>query len=285
MTGTRRRGGGFGRAVRIALAALGGIMAVTNEAEAQLRPLEPFEWRMLDSARTVSVQVGAGWLEGQRASLAGTEGRLIEAATWRAFWRTGRIVLEAGGTGQRFFDESFRFAPAEPEVEAAEDGSRHDAGDYRIFTAVRLTSENAPVRGILRFGTRLPTTDNRVGLDRDATDFMATLGGRAVRGRGSVAAEAGLGIFGTREERFEQDDLLLYTVRAEYDGGGIRPSITVLGQQVGAGHGEIRGNESLGEARLGARIGGRRWVLAEVVKGYTAFSPAWGVLLSLGMDW
>src|SRR3990170_7453624 len=103
---------------------------------AQLRPLEPFEWRMFDAGRTVAAEVGAGWLPEQRASLAGTEGTLVEAGNFRAFWRTGRVVLEAGGTVQRLFDEESRFAPAEPDVDADEDGERRDAGDYRVLTAV-----------------------------------------------------------------------------------------------------------------------------------------------------
>ncbi|HEX2207147.1 MAG TPA: hypothetical protein VHG93_05655 [Longimicrobium sp.] len=261
------------------------VLAYAPAAHVQLRPLEPLEWRMFDGLRTVSAQVGAGWLADQRASLAGTEGTLVEAGNFRAFWRTGRVVLEAGGTARRLFDEESRFAPAEPDVVADDDGERRDAGDYRVLTTVRLTNEGAPVAAALRFGARLPTTDNTVGLDRDATDFFATLGGRTVRGRVAVQGEAGIGIFGTRERDFEQDDLLIYAVRAEYAGGPLQPMLTVLGQQVGTGHSEIRGNESLGEVRLGVRAGGRRWLLAEVVKGYTDFSPGLGVLVSAGMDW
>jgi hypothetical protein len=261
------------------------MLACAAEAGAQLRPLEPLEWRMFQAGRAVSVQAGAGWLPDQRASLAGTEGTLVEAGSFRAFWRTGRVVLEAGGTVQRIFDEESRFAAAEPEVNADEDGTRRDAGDYRVLTTVRLTGEGAPVAAALRFGARLPTTDNTVGLDRDATDFFATLGGRAARGRVAVQAEAGVGIFGTRQPEFEQDDLLVYALRAEYAAGPVQPMLTVLGQQVGTGHREIRGNESLGEVRLGLRAGGRRWLLAEVVKGYTDFSPGLGILVSAGIDW
>ena len=114
---------------------------------------------------------------------------------------------------------------------------------------------------------------------------FATIGGRMVRGRVALQGEAGVGIFGTRERDFEQDDLLIYALRAEYAAGPLRPMLTVVGQQVGTGHQEIRGNESLGEVRLGVRAGGRRWLLAEVVKGYTDFSPRLGILVSAGMDW
>ncbi|HEX6368442.1 MAG TPA: hypothetical protein VF006_05910 [Longimicrobium sp.] len=278
-------GGSATRTLRTILLTACAALACAPATHAQLRPLEPLEWRMFDGGRTVSAQVGAGWLQDQRASLAGTEGTLVEAGNFRAFWRTGRVVLEAGGTVQRVFEEESSFALPEPDVRADDDGTRRDAGDYRILTTVRLTREDAPVAAALRFGARLPTTDNTVGLDRDATDFLATLGGRAVRGRIAVQGEAGIGIFGTREREFEQDDLLIYALRAEYAAGALRPMLTVIGQQVGTGHSEIRGNESLGEVRLGVRAGGRRWLMAEVVKGYTDFSPGLGVLVSAGMDW
>lgn len=268
------------------LAIVAGALAIAaSPAAAQLRPLDPFEWRMFEGGREVSVQVGGAWLRDQRASLAGTEGTLLEAGNFRAFWRTGRVVLEAGGTVHRRFDEESRFAPAEPDVQPADDGERRDAGDYRVLTTVRLTKERAPVAAALRFGARLPTTDNTVGLDRDATDFFATLGGRTARGRMALQAEAGVGIFGTRERAFEQDDLLIYALRAQYDAGSVIPMLTVVGQQVGSAHSEIRGNESLGEVRLGARAGERRWLLAELVAGYMDFSPGLGVLVSAGMDW
>ncbi len=256
-----------------------------GSAAAQLRPLDPFDWRMLDGGRTVSAEVGGGWMRDQRASLAGTEGRLVEAGTFRALWRTGRVVLEAGGTVRRIFDEKRAFAPPEPFVQPDDDGERSDAGDYRVATAVRLTREGAPLAAVVRFGARLPTTDNEVGLDRDATDFFATLGGRIARGPVLVGAEAGVGIFGTRDPEFEQDDLLVYAVRAEYDAGIVVPTLTVAGQQVGSGHEEIRGNESLGEVRLGLRTNGRWFVRAEYVAGYTDFSPSGGVLVSAGRIW
>lgn len=257
--------------------------AAAAPSHAQLRPLDAFDWRLLDGDGVAMGEAGGGWLRDQRASLAGTEGTLWEAGNFRAFWRTGRVVIEAGGTVQRFFHDERTFAAPDANVTPDADGHRHDAGDYRIATAIRLTGERAPVAALLRFGTRLPTTDNRVGLDRDATDFFATIGGRARRARLAVQAEAGVGIFGTRDPAFEQDDLLIYALKAEYDAGPITPSLAVVGQQVGAGHHEIRGNESLGEARAGFRIGRRQYLRAEVVRGYTAFSPNWGVLVSAGV--
>ena len=261
---------------------LAALALAPTQARAQLRPLDPAEWRAFVEAPEVWVEAGGGAFRGQRASLAGTEGSLVEAGNFRAVWRTGRVVLEAGGTVQRFFEDEERFAEADPAVTEAGPG-RQDSGDYRVSTLLRLTPERARVLAILRFGTRIPTTDNRVGLDRDATDFFALVGARATRGGASLAAETGVTINTTRRPDFEQDDLILYIVRAEYDRLPVVPSLTITGQQVGTGHREIRGNESLGEARLGVRFGRRRWIRVEGVAGLTRFSPEAGVLVSAGI--
>jgi len=92
-----------------------------------------------------------------------------------------------------------------------------------------------------------------------------------------------LGIHTTREQRFEQDDLLLYALRAEYRGFSLTPSIAVLGQKHGTTHSAIRGVENLGEMRAGLRIGSRYWVRAEYVRGYETFSPSSGVIVTAGL--
>jgi hypothetical protein len=116
--------------------------------------------------------------------------------------------------------------------------------------------------GILRFGTRLPTTDNTTGLDRDALDFFATVGAGGTVGSFALTGETGLGIHTTREDKFEQDDLFLYATRAEYRRFAIVPSLAALGQLHGTGHAAIRGVENLGELRAGVRAGSRTWLRA-----------------------
>ena len=260
-----------------------GMLATALPAGAQLRPLEPIQWRMYERNSTVALKLGIARLLDQRASLAGTEGDLWEIGNFLVAWRTGRVILEAAGTAQRLFREDERFAPPYADVDPTDDGHRNDSGDYRISTAVRLTPDSWQTTGVLRFGTRLPTTSNRTGLDRDALDFFATVGaGRAV-GSFAVTGEAGLGIHTTREQRFEQDDLFLYALRAEYRRFAVVPSLSALGQMHGSSHSEIRGVEDLGELRAGLRVGSRRWVRAELVMGYETFSPATGVVVTAGI--
>jgi hypothetical protein len=269
------------RAARV-IAGLILFLAAVPEASAQLRPLEPVPWKLFEASNNFAAELGASRLLDQKASLAGTSGTLTELGNFSVAYRTGRVVLEAAGTGQRLFHDQSRFAPAYPDVRAAADNDRHDSGDYRISTAVRLTPDAFPVVGVIRFGTRLPTTDNTTGLDRDATDFFATVGASSERGRVSVAAETGLGIHGTREPRFEQDDLLLYATRVELTGGTWTPTASLVGQVHGYDHSAIRGVENLGEARFGIRYGRKKWIRVEAVKGYTTFSPSTGILIAGG---
>ena len=249
---------------------------------AQLRPLEPLDWAALETGRT-RVDVRVGYLHGQRASLAGTEGRLFEIGEVRANIPVRGVLLELAGTPQRFLFDEEVFAPPTGDARPMDsERKRHDSGDYRVGAAFRLgTLKKADV--VLRFGTRLPTTDNRVGLDRDQTDFYGLLGGRLRAGRVAVAAEAGVGIHGTRISTYEQSDVLLYTLRAELDGAAASAYVVLTGQNDLQSR-QIRGNEDLSEARLGVRLGRSRWFHAALVGGLAEFSPDWGVLIGGGFE-
>jgi hypothetical protein len=259
-----------------------GAAAIPVSAVAQLRPLDQANWSLIRGGETISARIGAARLNEQKASLAGTSGSLWEAGIFSIAWRTGRVTLEAAGTAQRFFREDERFAESHAEVLPTDDGHRHDSGDYRIGTSVRLTPDRSPVVGALRFGTRLPTTDNTTGLDRDAVDFFATVGGAGSFRSILISGEAGLGIHSTREIRFEQEDVLLYSLRAELTGSRITPSVEVLGQRHGTTHDAIRGVENLGELRAGLRLGSTVHASFEGVFGYEDFSAPRGFIIAFG---
>lgn len=262
--------------------ALVAVCAANKPAGAQLRPLEPFSWHVFDDGVTIAADGRVASYSGQRASLAGTKGDLWELPTVSAAWVSGRFAILASGTGLRLFMERERFRAPYAGVRPSHNGRRDDSGEYTIGTAIRLTPSSERFDALLRFGTRLPTTRNERGLDRDATDFFATLGGRARRSALTVSLEAGLGITGTRDSTFEQDDVVLYDARAEYARGVVRPSIVVVGQAHLPGHHELRGVEDLSEVRLGFRIGGRNWVSIEGIKGLETFSPAYGLSIGVG---
>ncbi|MEX2281352.1 MAG: hypothetical protein WEE89_02565 [Gemmatimonadota bacterium] len=253
---------------------------------AQLRPLEPFDWGTFTTAQKMHAHARIGMYHDQRASLAGTAGSLVELGELGLYLRVGTVVLEFAGTPQRWYDEETAFAAPTGGALSDADGKRHDSGDYRVATAVRLTSAQSPTILALRFGTRLPTTDNKVGLDRDQIDFFALLGMQHKREPFSVSLEIGLGINGTRIDTYEQSDVVQYAGGLAWRRASVQTSLMFVGQE-DLKQRPIRGNEDLGEARLGLRIGQRRWLEAAFVRGYRNFSPEAGFLIGGGyaFDW
>jgi hypothetical protein len=258
------------------------IFFAVSDVAAQLRPLEPTDFRALDG-QSIRMQIGSGIYFKQYASLTGARGRLLELGDIKTSWRSGRILLEVAGTIQRFFREDTIVGEPVAGVDASADQERHDAGDYRVQTVLRLSGDTARTLVMLRFGTRLPTTDNRVGLERDQTDFFASLGAARDVGRLHLGAEAGVSINGTRLSDYEQSDLLIYAATLEHRGSLLSPFVGIVGQN-DMHRRAVRGNEDLGELRAGVRVGGERWINAMLIKGYQNSSPRSGFVISAGVS-
>lgn len=269
--------------LRALLAILPLLFAGPLTLYAQLRPLEPTDVRAFDDAR-VRVQFGTAVYWQQYASLTGTKGRLIEIGDVRTSWRSGRFLVEVSGTIQRLFrEDTIIREPVAGVEESTIRRTRRDAGDYRIQTVLRLIGDTASTTAVLRFGTRLPTTDNRVGLERDQTDFFATVTGARAFGGFYITAEAGVGINGTRLSDREQSDVMIYAATLERRGTTLSPFLSVVGQN-DLHRRAIRGNEDLGEVRAGVRVGRQRWLTATILRGIADSSPELGVQLSAGIS-
>ncbi len=197
-------------------------------------------------------------------------------------WTLGRVALQVAGTTVRVFDD--RQVYAEPaDFAAPPDGDRRtDAGVPRVSTVVRITPAEGSTGLALRFGVALPTTDNYVGLDRDQTDFYSLVVGRIGRDAWSVSGELGMGIYGTRDPVNEQVDPLLFGLRATYDLGPVAAELELAGHHDTRAGPEFRGNEDLGEGRLGLRFGEDRWLSVAVVRGWTPTSPDLGLRVRVG---
>jgi hypothetical protein len=261
------------------------MLAVTP-AHAQLRPPDPADWSLIRGERWLVVRAGVGVLWDQPASLAGVRGRLIEAGNMRAEWRSGRTTLEAGGTVVRILDGYSRFAAPVGDTRVAGGSPLRDSGAWRVGSAVRLTAADRPTVAALRFGTRLPNTDDRKGLDRDVTDFYALIGihARPARLRGAAfSAEAGLGIHGTRTPGVDQADAFLYIATTEVPYHSALFRAAVIGQQTPGRAGRSRGNENLSEVRLGVALGRRIGLQVDGVVGLASYSPDAGILVSTSL--
>jgi hypothetical protein len=260
-------------------------LALPDAVSAQLRPYDPFDWEIFDAGRDYLLAGGGFLLLDQRASLAGTEGKLLEIGSFQALSRFGPVVLDAGGTLYRVLHEDRRFTSPAPDTHDHELGRRRDSGDYRIGTTLLLTPALRPEALALRFGTRLPTTDNRVGLERDQTDFFAMLAGRLDRGLLRATAEVGVGIHGTRESGFEQSDVLVFSTGVSRKDGRIRPGLWLVGHADGLRDRAIRGNEELAELRFQLRAGGSTWLQLQMIRGLTEYSPGLGLGIAVGATW
>lgn len=271
----------FVRAVLLVLSVAASPVFPSRSLHAQLRPLDPLDHGVYEPGTGVIVEVGAGVYDGQRASLAGTEGRLLEFGQLHVLWRWDRVAFEAAGTVLRRFDDRAVFSAPVPGTREVDGARRQDAGDFRLATVVTLWARPAGAV-VLRFGTRLPTTDNETGLERDRTDFFALVAAGWRLGPVQVAAESGVGIHGTRDDGMEQVDVWLYALSVGYRWGTVVPGVAFVGQADGLSGDSLRGNEDLREVRFGLRVGERRWLRVGVVRGVTAIGPEVGVSFTLG---
>jgi hypothetical protein len=272
--------------VRVAVLLLAfGTLSIgwSASAASQLRPYDPIAWEMYDGGTALSAKAGVAALYGQRIALLGTEGTLMEVGAFRASWRSGPIVLDATGVPWRSFTANERYAPADGDVEPHPDEGRSDSGDYLVSTTVGIGRARAPLMAAVRFGTRLPTTNNRVGLERDQTDFFAMGGARWQNRSVRVAGEIGLGLHGTRNREFEQSDVVTYGFVLGLRRLPLLPEFSIVGHADGLPDRAILGNEELSEARLRLRTGGDRWAELQFTRGLTDFSPRFGVAVSAGI--
>lgn len=249
---------------------------------AQLRPIEPIPWDAL-TADGPMVRFGAGYHVRARAALAGTQGELTEFGVYAGTWTFGRVAVEVGGVVLRAFSDDSVYAPPIADARPSTGKRRVDTGEHRLGTIVRLNSPASPADLVLRFGTRLPTTDNVQGLGRDQTDFFGSFGGRAGWGVVEVAGEVGIAILSTRLSRPEQVDALLYAARMGWRNNRFRLWVEAVGHHDTRHAAELRGIEDLAEARLVGEFGDRRRIRVTLVRGLTRESVGLGVVVEGGV--
>jgi surfeit locus 1 family protein len=261
------------------------LLGGAGAAEAQLRPLDPLEWRIWDGDARLIVGVGGGVLTEQHATLAGTRGTLFEAGTYTVTLRSGRMAVTLGGTAVWAMSGEEQITAAHGPARPADGRTRWDAGRAQATTLWRITPDGWPVDGVIRFGATLPTTSDESGLERDRTDFFALAGIRYQTGRLALAMENGLGIHGTVLSEYPQSDAWTYAFGAGYllsGRGAVRAMLGVVGQEDGL-RGHVRGNEDLRELRAGLDVGTRRWVQIRLIHGLREFSPGRGIRVTAGI--
>jgi surfeit locus 1 family protein len=251
-------------------------------ADAQLRPLDPMEWRVFDGAAWLLAGGGMGMLWDQPATLAGTRGRLLEAGSYVLTLRSGRMAISLGGTAIWRMTGEVQETPPYGAARPADGNPRWDAGRAQAATLFRISPDAWPVDAAIRFGATLPTTSDESGLERDRTDFFALLGLRYRRGRLRLAMENGVGIHGTVLADYPQSDAWTYSLSASGDIGPVTAVAGVVGQEDGL-RGHVRGNEDLRELRIGFDVGRARWLNVRYIRGLRDLSPLYGLRITAGV--
>jgi surfeit locus 1 family protein len=271
-----------------AILLVAGTAMLPAPAAAQLRPLEPAEWRIFDGETWLIAEAGAALLDGQRASLAGTRGSLLELGNYAVTARSGRLAVSVSGTAVLRLRAEEVWAEPHGEARPADGGTRRASGRAVAATLARVSPDDWPVDVLVRFGAVLPTTSHRSGLDRDRTDFFALAGLRYRTGPLTLTTEHGVGVNGTIVDHYPQSDVWAYGAGAFLDlpGGlaGVPVSgvLEIVGQQDGHDW-EVRGNEDLQELRAGVDVGNSWLLRLRYVRGRAAFSPSSGWLISGGV--
>ena len=267
------------------LALLAATLALAGSpapAAAQLRPLEPLDWRIFDADVVAVGGAGGGVLWDQPAPLAGTRGTLLEIGNWSLSYRSARIAVEVGGTALWHFTEHDTTGVPVDVVEPS-DGVRQEPGPAFAATAFRISPDRWPADLVLRFGATIPTTSNESGLERDRTDFFALLSARYRHNALQLTAENGVGINGTLRPGLPQSDVWTYTFGAAYTMGPLALAADFVGRQDGHSY-VIRGNEDLRELRVGFDAGHARWLRVRYVRGMAEdASPAHGLRIAAGV--
>jgi surfeit locus 1 family protein len=257
------------------------LIASPGRAAAQLRPLEPLDWRIFDEPVVLLGAAGSGLLWDQPATLAGTRGTLLEIGTYSLALRSARIAIQVDGTALWHLTEHDTITAPDDVVEPS-DGVRQEAGLAFASTAFRFSPDSWPADLVLRFGATIPTTSNESGLERDRTDFFALLGARYRRGALELSAENGLGINGTRRPGLPQSDVWTYAFGAAYSVRSLALAAEFIGRQDGHSY-VIRGNEDLRELRAGFDLGRAHWVSVRYIRGMADnASPDHGLRVSAG---
>ncbi len=245
---------------------------------AQLRPLPLVQWEEVESGYA---RCGLGYYDGQRASLAGISGDMLQLGECTVAFSVGGAQIRVADLVYRRLSTVTRFAEPAPDVVLQNETALRDFGDVTLETVIPVGLPGA-FSGGFRFGSRIPSSDNRIGLDRDQADIhLALMAGLNTTNRG-VTAEAGVGINGVRSSRNEQQDVLIYALRGWLRTPRALLHTAMLGQRFWNHPVTQRGNENLNEFRMGARTTGTWWIELEGVRGTARHSPTYGLRLGLG---
>lgn len=275
----RRRPTGGGPAIAL-LAVLVGLLAPVERSQAQQRrgaavPYAP------DAAGELLVGLGGALEEGSAFPLSGLRGDLARLGTLTVSYSFAPgAVFRLHGDVLRVLSVERRGESAVPLEEGVEDGTTHDAGDFRLSTLFRLFGEPEGLSAGLHLAVKLPNSDESAGIGLNTTDVFASAFGSWGRGAWRVNGDLGVGILEAPLEPFVQDDVLTYAGEVLFrpEGWDVRLSAAVEGR-ANTRQAVPRGNEDRGRAGLTMELLEGPWRADLGLRhGYARNSPDWSVV-------
>lgn len=192
-------------------------------------------------------------------------------------------VFRVHGDALRVLSVDRREESSIPLDDGVDDGTTHDAGDFRLSTLFRLFGEPRGLSAGLHLEVKLPNSDEEAGIGLNTTDVFASAFGSWTGGPWRVNGDLGVGILEAPLQRFVQDDVLIYAGEVLYrpEGWNVRLSAAATGR---ANTRDLvpRGNEDRGRAKLKVELLGDRWRAdLGVHRGYAGISPDWSLALGV----
>lgn len=225
-------------------------------ARAQQRPLVTEDVEIVKPG-SIRFEFGFDFLQDKDFPLSGLNGDLTRVGVIAVtFGLAPNVEFETGGVLQDYLSINRQYQPSAVPLRLSQaTNSTHDTGDFYLATKFKLRSETrrAPALGF-RFGAELPSSNQTRGIGINQTNFFATALAGKHFGRLQVFGNLGIAILTAPVDLFNQNDVLLYGLAAEYR---LNDRVTFVGEVNGRHNTRRRaplGTESDGAARLGARI-------------------------------
>jgi hypothetical protein len=276
-----------GSSLHLCCAWLFGILFLACPVDAQQRPLQTPDAEIVP-AGTVRAEIGFDFLQDVNFPVSGLTGDLTSVADLNLRMGVGRIVeVQLQGAIQNFLDVK-KQVPGITPIRLTGRTSTRDAGDYSLYTKVRLWGETPRIPAVaFRFGFMIPDSNQARGIGTNTTNIYASLIVQKHFWRFNTFGTAGLAVMQSPGSLFSQNDVALYGAAFILP---LHPRVSLAGEVFGRHNfrklaPELYGTESHAQARLGLQIfaGGFKWDVAGIA-GLTSRDPSSGFTFGLSRD-
>ncbi len=263
------------------------FLAGAYPAFAQDRPFQSPDSEIVPPG-VLRVEAGFDFLQHVSYPLSGLEGDQTNLGVIDLRLGLGKIVeVELTGPIREYLQIQSHGTSLIPLALPSAD-STNDTGDFSLLTKIRIAGEAARRPELaFRFGLTLPNTNQARGIGNNSTNVSAEAIAEKHFRRLMAFGSAGLAIMTAPNEKFTQNDEILFGAGAAYPvGDRVKVVAEVAGRDsTRAITAALAGTESRGQGRLGLQIavGGFNWDVAAVA-GIYRNDPRTGFTFGVSRD-